>query len=71
VIVAFIASRSIPAAFWLLVGALIVFVVAFLLSTGGATTSYPEKRWRGQPLDLSGPSWPDRVKAWLKGRKRA
>ena len=55
----------------LLIGAIIVFVTAFILSTrGGPTTNAPEKRWRGQPLDLTEPSWPNRLKAWWKGRNR-
>jgi hypothetical protein len=72
VIVAFL-LRGIPGAYWLLIGALVVFVTAFILSTRGgpAGSKAPEKRWRGQPLDLSSPSWPDRIKAFLKGRKRA
>lgn len=72
VLVAFVVSRSVPGAYWLLIGALIVFVTAFLLSTrtGNKGTAGPEKRWRGQPLDLSEPGWPDRVKAWWKARKR-
>jgi hypothetical protein len=72
VLVAFV-MRGVPGAYWLLVGALVVFVTAFILSTrGGPTGSQaPEKRWRGQPLDLSAPSWPNRIKAFLKGRKRA
>ena len=70
VIVAFF-MRGIPGGYWLLIGAIIVFVTAFFLSTrGGPVVSAPEKRWRGQPLDLSEPGWPDRLKAWLKGRKR-
>lgn len=71
VVVAFF-LRGIPGGYWLLIGAIIVFVTAFFLSTrGGASVgSGPEKRWRGQPLDLSEPGWPDRLKAWLKGRKR-
>jgi hypothetical protein len=70
VLVAFFA-RSIPGAYWVLIGALVVFATAFILSMrGGPTASAPQKRWRGQPIDLSGPSWPDRVKAFLKGRKR-
>jgi hypothetical protein len=71
VIVAFL-LRGIPGAYWLLIGALVVFVTAFILSTrGGPNLQAPEKRWRGQALDLTGPSWPDRIKAFLKGRKRA
>jgi hypothetical protein len=73
VLVAFLVSRSVPGAYWLLIGALIVFITAFLLSTRAgpaASSGAPEKRWRGQPLDLSAPSWPDRIKAWWKGRQR-
>ena len=71
VLVAFL-MHGIPGAYWLLIGALVVFVTAFILSTRGGPvgSQTPEKRWRGQPLDLSGPSWPDRLKAFLKGRKR-
>jgi hypothetical protein len=71
VVVAFF-LRGIPGGYLLLVGALIVFVTAFFLSTrgGGGTAAGPEKRWRGQPMDLSEPSWPDKFKAWWKGRKR-
>ena len=62
--------RAIPGASWLLVAALIVFVTAFVLSLRGRGGKTP-KRWRGQPIDLSGPRWTDRLKAWIKGRKRA
>jgi hypothetical protein len=58
---------------WLIVGGLIVFATAFFLSVvggGRSATSQPEKRWRGQPLDLAEPSWPDRIKYWIKGRRR-
>ena len=70
VVVAFF-LRGIPGGYWLLIGAIIVFVTAFILSTrsSGPVSNVPEKRWRGQPLDLSEPSWPDRFKAWWKGRK--
>jgi hypothetical protein len=55
---------------WIMIGALVVLVTAFLFSMGRSTGGRPvEKRWRGQPMDLSGPSWPDRVKAWIKGNK--
>jgi hypothetical protein len=71
VIVAFF-LRGVPGGYWLLIGAIIVFVTAFFLSTrgGSSVSNVPEKRWRGQPLDLTEPSWPDKVKAWLKSRKR-
>jgi hypothetical protein len=70
VIVAFF-LRGIPGGYWLLIGAIIVFVTAFFLSTrGGPTSNVPQKRWRGQPMDLSEPGWPDKLKAWWKGRNR-
>jgi hypothetical protein len=63
--------RGIPGATWIMIGALIVFGTAFLLSrSGGSRGASTPKRWRGEPMDLSGPSWPDRVKGWIKGRKR-
>jgi hypothetical protein len=70
VVIAFF-LRGIPGGYWLLIGAIIVFVTAFFLSTrSGGVANVPEKRWRGQPIDLSEPSWPDRLKAWWKSRKR-
>jgi hypothetical protein len=65
--------RSIPGANWIMIGSLIVFVTAFLLSRagGGKPSAANQKRWRGQPLDLSGPNLANRIKAWVKGRKRA
>jgi hypothetical protein len=66
--------RAMPGASWVMIGALIVFITAFFLSRAGggnSSSSQGQKRWRGQPLDLSGPSWPNRLKAWIKGRKRA
>jgi hypothetical protein len=69
VIVAFF-LRGIPGGYWLLIGAIIVFVTAFFLSTRSTgPTGLPQKRWRGQPLDLSEPSWPNKLKAWWKSRK--
>jgi hypothetical protein len=63
--------RAAPGFSWIMIGSLVVFATAFLLSrTGGRRTAETQKRWRGQPMDLSGPSWPNRIKAWLKGRKR-
>ncbi len=71
VIVAFF-LRGIPGAYWILIGALVIFATAFILSTrGGPTGGQYEKRWRGQPINLSGPNWPERIKAFLKGKKRA
>ena len=67
--------RGIPGATWLMVGSLIVLVTAFLISLrsgrGARVSGGPPKRWRGQPIDLSGPSLPDRIKGWLKGRKKS
>ena len=71
IIVGALLFRAVPGGYFLLIGAIIVFVTAFILSTrGGPTANAPEKRWRGQPLELNEPSWPDKLKAWWKGRGR-
>ena len=71
ILVSALLFRAIPIGGFLLIGAIIVFATAFVLSTrGGPATNATQKRWRGQPLDLSEPSWPDRLKAWWKGRGR-
>ena len=62
--------RGLPGASWVLIGSLIILATAFFLSIRGGGRQEPRQRWRGQPLDLSGPNYADRIKAWLKGRKR-
>ena len=65
-------ARGVPGLTWVMIGALILFATAFLLSRrgGAARGTYGEKRWRGQPLDLSSEPLPDRLKAWIKGKRR-
>ena len=70
-LVSFFFARAIPGGSWFMIGALIVFVTAFALSRlGGPTGPSTQKRWRGQPMDLSGPKWANRIKDFVKGRKR-
>jgi hypothetical protein len=75
-LIAFIASfflmRVVPGASWVMIGSLILFGTAFQLSRSRGSSPKPatEKRWRGQAMDLSDPSFADRLKAWLKGKKR-
>ncbi len=71
VLVSFFA-RAVPGVEWVMIAALIVFATAFFLSLGrgGSAAGRQEKVWRGQPIDLTGPGWPDRIKGWVKGRKR-
>ena len=55
---------------WLIVGGLIVFFTALVLSSRNSQRPRTERRWRGEVLDLSGPSWPEKLRDWLKGRRR-
>lgn len=59
---------------WVIIAALILFFTSFVLSLrpsraakGGPTV---EKRWRGQVMDLSEPSLAERLRAWLRGKRR-
>ncbi len=64
--------RGIPGASWVLIGGLIVLATAFILSLRAPSARPAQnRRWRGEPVDYSsGPKWPDRLKARLKGRKK-
>ncbi len=70
VIVAMFFLRGLPGASWVMIGSLIILATAFFLSIRGGGQQSTRQRWRGQALDFSGPSYADRLKAWLKGRKR-
>lgn len=73
--------RSLPFASWLMIASLIVLVTAFFLSMragsgrGRIGNSSYEKRWRGEPIDLSnnytsgGPTLGDRIVRWFKRRR--
>jgi hypothetical protein len=63
----------IPGSGWVILAALLVFGVAFLLSRmgGGSSSRGVEKRWRGEPMDLRGPSFAERLRDWIKGRRRS
>jgi hypothetical protein len=54
---------------WVIIGGLILFFTAFVLSLRGSG-SREERRWRGQVIDLSEPSLADRLRAWLRSRNR-
>ena len=70
VLVAFFFRGASPAlARWLIIGGLILFLTAFVLSLlGGRSRS--ERRWRGQVVDLSEPSLGTRLRNWLQRRGR-
>ena len=75
IVVGFLAMRVSPIfGRYALIAGVILFVTSFALSffsrSSGTTPPAAEKRWRGQPIDLNEPSLPDRIKAWLKSRRR-
>ncbi len=75
IVVGFLAMRVNPIfGRYALIAGVILFVTSFALSffsrSSGTTPPPVEKRWRGQPIDLNEPSLPDRIKAWLKSRRR-
>ena len=70
VLVAFFFRGASPAlARWLIIGGLVLFLTAFVLSLLGGRSRY-ERRWRGQLIDLSEPSLGKRLRNWLQRRGR-
>jgi VIT1/CCC1 family predicted Fe2+/Mn2+ transporter len=70
VVVAFFFRAASPTlARWAIIGGLILFLTAFVLSLLGGRSRY-ERRWRGQVIDLSEPSLGSRLRSWLQRRSR-
>lgn len=72
IVVGFIGSRVHPLfGRWVLVAGVILFLTSIALSFfNRGSTAAPERRWRGQPMQLEGPSLGDRLRAWLQGKRR-
>jgi VIT1/CCC1 family predicted Fe2+/Mn2+ transporter len=71
VVVAFFFRSASPVlARWAIIGGLILFFTAFVLSLIGGRSRY-ERRWRGQVIDLSEPSLGSRLRNWLQRRSRS
>ena len=73
-VVGFLAMRIHPIfGRYALVAGVILFMTSFALSFFSRSSNPPpaaDKSWRGQSIDLNEPSLPDRIKAWLKSRRR-
>jgi hypothetical protein len=54
------------AARWVIIAGIILLGVSFVASLRSSRTAHYEKRWRGQVIDLSGPSLADRLRAWFR-----
>ena len=65
----FFRSASPTLARWVIIGGLILFFGAFVLSLLGGRSQY-ERRWRGQVIDLSEPSLGSRLRNWFQRRSR-
>lgn len=75
IVVGFLAMRVHPIfGRYALIAGVILFLTSFALSFFNRSSGPPppagEQRWRGQPIDLNGPTLPNRIKAWLKARRR-
>jgi hypothetical protein len=54
---------------WVIIGAIVAFIGAFVMSL--RRHSRPEEKlWRGKPMDLSGPSMGERLRSWWRRRRR-
>lgn len=62
----------IPGSGWVILASLLVFGVAFLLSRmgGGGGSRGVERRWRGEPMDTREPGLAEKIRDWVKGRRR-
>jgi hypothetical protein len=74
IVVGFIAGRALPYGKWVLIAGVILLVTSFALSFvnrgAGSAPPYTEKRWRGRPLDLQGPTFGDRLRSWFQSKRR-
>jgi hypothetical protein len=74
IVIGFFAGNAYPAfGRWTLIGGVILLFTAIALSffnRGNGAPQAPEKRWRGQPMQLEGPTFGNRVRAWFQAKRR-
>jgi hypothetical protein len=73
IVVGFFTRNAYPAfGHWTLIGGVLLFFTAIVLSMFNRGGSAPaiDKRWRGQPMDLSGPTIGERLRAWYQAKRR-
>ncbi len=58
---------------WTLIAGVLLFITAIVLSAfnrGGPAAPASGKIWRGQPMNLEGPTLGDRLRAWFNAKRR-
>lgn len=55
---------------WVIIAGLILFFTSFILSLRLGRGRNVQRRWRGQVIDISQPSLSERVRSWLRGKRR-
>lgn len=72
VVLGFLAQRVHPIfGRWVLVAGVILLLTSFALSLFSRGATKPERRWRGRPLELREPSLGDRLRSWLRAKRRS
>lgn len=71
VLVALLFGRVNPLlARWVIIAGLVLFFTSWILSLRFSQGRSAQRLWRGQAVDLSQPSLSERVRSWLRGKRR-
>lgn len=71
VLVALLFGRVNPLlARWVIIAGLVLFFTSWILSLRFSQGRSAQRLWRGQVVDLSQPSLSERVRSWLRGKRR-
>jgi len=54
---------------WVIAGAIVLFIGAFVMSLRRHSRPPQEKLWRGKPLALEGPGVGERLRSWWRRRR--
>jgi len=55
---------------WVIAGAIVLFIGAFVMSLRRHSRPPQEKLWRGKPMDLDGPGVGERLRSWWRRRSQ-
>ena len=69
IVIAAFLLRAIPGASWVMLGALIVFLVTLLVRLAAPPDTTTEPGWLSQPIEDWAPGWLHSVKGWIQALK--